>query len=103
MLNYNYEKKTEFDKSLDKSYSIDTADLDLDGDIDIVIGNSNSPNTVFYNDGTGMTWTKSILSNNNFNTYDIKISDLNNDGKPEIIESNSDERNIFYLNQSINR
>tara|TARA_X000000368_G_C22551218_1_gene502216 strand:+ start:231 stop:548 length:318 start_codon:yes stop_codon:yes gene_type:complete len=96
-------KKIKFDKSFDKSYSIDCADLDLDGDIDIVVGNSNSPNSVFYNMGNGMIWTKSFLSTDNFKTYDIKISDINNDGRPDILESNSDEKNIFYLNNLITK
>ena len=50
-----------------------------------------------------MIWTKSLLSNDNFNTYDIKISDINNDGRPDILESNSDEKNIFYLNNLITK
>jgi hypothetical protein len=71
---------------------------DIDNDIDIIIGNSGSPNVVYLNKGSGANWEKMTLSDEAFNTYDIIVSDLNNDGRPDIIEANSDEINRYYLN-----
>ncbi|MBT8237792.1 MAG: VCBS repeat-containing protein, partial [Croceitalea sp.] len=73
--------------------------IDLDGDIDIVVGNDGSPNEVFINSGKGLLWQKTVLANESFDTYDIITSDLNKDGLPDIIEGNSDEINRFYINQ----
>ncbi|MEZ4980940.1 MAG: VCBS repeat-containing protein [Saprospiraceae bacterium] len=74
------------------------ADFDMDGDVDIVIGNVDEPNAVYQNYGDGTKFFRIILSEKTFNTYKIKFADLNNDTYPEIIESNSDELNVFYLN-----
>ena len=78
-------------------------DLDLDGNVDIIIGNSGEPNTVFINNKKGTVWEKIQLSENRFNTYDIIIADLNGDGRLDIIECNSDELNSYYFNIKNNK
>ena len=67
--------------------------------MDIVIGNSRSPNTVFINQKEGLEWERIQLGEAEFNTYDIIIADLNGDKRPDIIESNSDELNLYYFNK----
>ncbi len=81
------------------SYAVTVADLDLDKDKDIIIGNSGSANTIFWNSGDGQNWTSSALSDETFLTYDIITSDLNNDGLIDIIEANSDDINRYYFNR----
>ena len=66
---------------------------------DIIIGNSESPNLVFFNEENGAKWTGHVLGEESFDTYDIIAADLNKDGFPDIIEANSDEINRYYLNR----
>ena len=71
----------------------------MDGNLDIVVGNSREANTVFLNRADATVWERIQLSDKKFNTYDIITSDLNGDGREDIIESNSDEVNYYYFNQ----
>jgi hypothetical protein len=95
-----YKEAKVFDLNSDLSYSISVADLDFDGDIDIVVGNVEGVNNIFINSKNGQKWLKKSLTNKNFFTYDILVNDLNGDDKPDIIESNSDEHNIYYFNKT---
>ena len=88
----------EFDSEKSFSYAVSIGDLDLDGDMDIVIGNSRGPNAVFINEKGGQSCGKIQLAPQEFNTYDIIVADLNKDGRLDIIESNSDEINKYYFN-----
>ena len=88
-----------FDKGNDLSYSLDVGDFDNDGDLDIVVGNSKSPNSVFFNMGK-LGWKKKLIKNENFNTYDIRAFDINGDSFLDIIESNSDDLNYYYINKN---
>jgi hypothetical protein len=92
-----YQRKIVFDSSSSNSYSLDFGDINNNGNIDIVIGNSGEPNTVFLNYKKGTSWKKIILNKKDFYTYDIILADLNNDQKIDIIESNSDAINYYYL------
>ena len=94
----NYMEKFKLDARMNKSHSVTVDDLDLDGNIDIVLANVASANTVFTNIEKGRVWKKITLGEKEFNTYDIMTSDLNWDRRLDIIESNSDEQNIYYFN-----
>jgi hypothetical protein len=83
----------------DNSYSVAIEDLDLDGDIDIVVANVGAPNAIFLNENNATTWKKFTLNEQKFSTYDIIVTDLNGDKRPDIIEANSDEVNLYYFNQ----
>ena len=76
------------------------ADLDADGDLDIAVGNSGSPNRLFLNGGKGQNWQSLTLSGNEELTYDIIAADLNQDDLPELIEANSDAVNRYYMNRT---
>ena len=95
----NYNTSDQFDKGNDLSYSLDVGDFDNDGDPDIVVGNSKSPNSVFFNLGK-KGWRKELIKKENFNTYDIKAFDINGDSFLDIIESNSDDLNYYYINKN---
>ncbi|MFT5762016.1 MAG: hypothetical protein ACI8WA_001140, partial [Polaribacter sp.] len=88
-----------FDTELMNSFAITVADLNSDNHLDIIVGNSNNPNMVFYNSENGQKWVKKLLSKEKFLTYDIIASDINNDGLIDIIEANSDEINSYYINR----
>ncbi len=88
-----------FDSSGADSYAVSLADLNGDKTLDIIIGNSESPNFVYLNEENGRKWKGYMLSEESFDTYDIITADLNMDGLPDIIEANSDEINRYYLNR----
>ena len=88
-----------FDTTAADSYVVSLADFNGDSTIDIIIGNSESPNFVYFNEENGQKWKGAMLNEESFDTYDIITADLNKDGFPDIIEANSDEINRYYLNR----
>src|SRR5712671_4721507 len=58
----------------------DVGDIDLDGDIDVVVGK------VWYENVSGATsWIAHALPSGSAGTHDIVIADVNSDGRPDII------------------
>jgi len=58
----------------------DVGDIDLDGDIDVVVGK------VWYeNIGGGTSWIAHALPSGSAGTHDIVVADVNSDGRPDII------------------
>ncbi len=82
--------------------SMDTgiADLDQDGDLDIVIANEHRPNILLINDGKGMfTNESSRIPQVDHDSEDIGIADFDLDGDLDIIVvSEDDKTNELYLN-----
>ncbi|MEO2158454.1 MAG: VCBS repeat-containing protein, partial [bacterium] len=73
------------------------ADIDQDGDPDIVVANVNSANSVYLNSDEGTRWTEVKLGGFTATTYGLDIGDLNLDGYPDLGFGNSDSFNrIFY-------
>lgn len=60
------------------------ADYDGDGDIDVFAGENNAPDTVWFNDGTGV-FADEGLSLNSSSAQDAAAGDLNNDGFPDVV------------------
>ncbi len=77
------------------------ADLDLDGDMDVLIANEHRPNILLMNDGKGMFSNESAsrIPQVNHDSEDIGIADFDLDGDPDIIVvSEDDQTNELYLN-----
>lgn len=76
------------------------ADLDNDGDLDIVIAVEFGTNLLFLNDGTGrFTYDASRFPNTRHDSEDIGIADFDNDGDLDIVFVSEDDRvNELYLN-----
>ncbi len=78
------------------------ADLDLDGDNDILIANEHRPNILLINDGQGKFSNESAsrIPQVNHDSEDIGIADFDLDGDPDIIiVSEDDQTNELYLNK----
>ncbi|RKQ43140.1 VCBS repeat protein [Roseivirga pacifica] len=77
------------------------ADLDNDGDMDIIIANEHRPNILLINDGTGKFTNESAkrIPQVNHDSEDIGIADFDGDGDLDIIVvSEDDKTNELYLN-----
>jgi hypothetical protein len=77
------------------------ADLDQDGDLDIIIANEHKPNILLINDGKGKFTNESALRipQVNHDSEDIGIADFDMDGDLDIIVVSEDDKiNELYLN-----
>ncbi|WP_394748938.1 FG-GAP repeat domain-containing protein [Spongiimicrobium salis] len=76
------------------------ADLDKDGDMDIIIANEHRPNILLVNDGKGKFSNESTrIPQVNHDSEDIGIADFDLDGDLDIIVvSEDDKTNELYLN-----
>jgi hypothetical protein len=77
------------------------ADLDQDGDMDILIANEHRPNILLINDGKGRFTNESALRipQVDHDSEDIGIADFDGDGDPDIIVvSEDDKTNELYVN-----
>ncbi|WDE96481.1 VCBS repeat-containing protein [Lentisphaera profundi] len=77
-------KAIEIDVQLERPHTMDIADLDNDGDIDILACGNDSKRLEWYeNDGKG-NFTRHIISENQ-QAYDVSIRDINGDGKLDFV------------------
>jgi len=73
----------------DRSYSASLADIDADGDLDVVVSNDTpDPKFVYLNDGTGTFRVGSTYGRSEWPTRNASVADLDNDGLPDIIVAN---------------
>ena len=87
-------------EAADRTYSASLADLDGDGDLDVVIANdAPDPKRVYLNDGKGNFREGSTYGRPDWPMRNGSIADLNGDGLPDIIVANrtGDNRGANYI------
>jgi hypothetical protein len=94
----NFKRVFDF-KTERQTSSIKVADLNQDGYLDIVEGNSEERNYVHLGQKNGMFIEIGLREDLKDDTYNIEIGDLNNDELPDIVESNSGTLNLYYRTQ----
>jgi hypothetical protein len=80
-------------------YALSVADLNVDGNPDIVIGYIEAPSAVFFNNGTGRQFTPVPFGDGKGIAYGFAIGDVNGDKFPDIALARSDAPNMLYLNR----
>lgn len=82
------------------------ADIDDDGDADIIKGNSSAPKSIWLNQGGDQSGvlgtfvaTPQTLSGNSW-TYALAVGDLDKDGDLDLVEGVSQHPNLVYLNMT---
>jgi hypothetical protein len=91
-----------FGTGSDYTYSVAVGDMDGDGALDIVAGNSTGQSLVYLNDGDGDFVTSRPFGTASDDTFSVAVGDLNGDGALDIIQGNSGspdpQNNMVYLN-----
>ena len=73
----------------DRSYSGVLLDLDLDGDLDMVVSNDDpDPKVIHLNDGTGRFTLGSTFGRPEWSTRHVTVADLNRDSVPDVVLAN---------------
>ena len=73
----------------DRSYSGVLLDLDVDGDLDIVVSNDRpDPKIVHLNDGSGRFSVGSSFGQPEWSTRHVSVADLNQDAVPDVVLAN---------------
>jgi hypothetical protein len=79
---------------------VEAADIDGDGDLDIIVAKEFQPNTLLLNDGHGhFTEATGRFSNDSHDSEDIAVADFDGDGDLDVIfVSEDDFTHEYYLN-----
>ncbi len=73
----------------DRSYSGVLVDIDMDGDLDVVVSNDiPDPKRVYANDGAGEFAVRSDFGRPEWPTRYVSVADLNGDEQPDIVIAN---------------
>ncbi|MFN1835638.1 FG-GAP repeat domain-containing protein [Balneola sp. MJW-20] len=90
----------------DRSYSVSAADMDMDGDLDLVVSNDRpDAKYVLLNDGKGIFKDRLEFGDPTWPTRNSTVADLNRDGLPDIVVANRDDspegNNWICLNRTL--
>ena len=80
------------------TYAAELGDFDLDGDLDIAVGNDMAPNYIYTNNGNGDFIKTSSFGKRYSRTRNITLSDIDNDGDIDILITNRTEPNEICIN-----
>jgi hypothetical protein len=97
-------------KHHDQSQSVKLIDLNGDEYLDMVVGNENSPNRLYFNDGVGNFYeaAENLPQDVPLHTREVIVSDVNGDGLPDLLFANltsnggqwdKDPRARLFINQ----
>jgi hypothetical protein len=83
----------------DRTYTAALADLDVDGDLDVVVSNdAPDQKLLYFNDGKGRFTVAGTWGDPKWSTRNAAIADLNGDGRPDVIAANRPGPSYACLN-----
>ena len=83
--------------SIASTRSIVAADVDGDGDLDVLLGNSGSPSRVLLNAGGGTFPTSTTLPGGSASTASIAAADVDGDGDLDVLLGNSGSPSLSLI------
>ncbi|MDG1813733.1 MAG: FG-GAP-like repeat-containing protein, partial [Porticoccaceae bacterium] len=83
----------------DSTYLVALADMDGDGDVDVVVGNV-LQSKLYLNHGSDVFVVRDIGGDEVGLTYSIALGDMDGDGDLDLVEGNSGEKSKLYLNNA---
>jgi len=84
----------------DTTLVVELADLTLDGELDLIVGNQFQANKIYINPGDGIFGSNglgAISFGTAGDTRSLTIADFNGDGQPDIAVGNSNQPNQLYI------
>jgi hypothetical protein len=81
--------------------SVALGDVDLDGDLDLVVGNDGQPNRLYLNNGTANPWSGvsgSNITSDAKATRAVALIDVDRDGDLDLVTGNYGQPDRLYLN-----
>ncbi len=102
--------RTVLDGTFNRGHALGVADVDHDGNEDIVFGFSDPTKasdqkpgvSVFQlQDAAAMKWNKTVIDNGGVAVEDLVVEDLNGDGRPDVVACGRGTHNVrLYLNRT---
>jgi FG-GAP-like repeat len=81
-------------------YALAVGDLNSDGAIDVIVGHVEAPSTVFFNAGSGRSFSPIDFGDGKGTAYGFAIADLAEDGRLDIAMARSAAPNVVYFGGS---
>jgi hypothetical protein len=80
-------------------YSLIAADLNKAGRPEIIVGFIGAPGAIFWNNGTGRSYSRTTFGDTKGGTYGLAVGDLNGDGFPDIAAARSDAPSLAFFSR----
>jgi hypothetical protein len=87
------------------SYDVEVADIDDDGDLDVLVANVNwidgENNAMYMNEGGGELgkMTEGAFVTDGGDSYDVEVVDIDGDGDLDVLVANIGENNAMYMSE----